>query len=330
VTTDFHAFDSVRGVALQPNGKIVAVGVAGDDIIHEGGGNPVFALARYSQGGSLDASFGTGGKVTTALPDSEADGIVLQPDGKIVVAGVSGLTFALARYKKNGSLDPGFGAGGKITAPTGSASAVALQSNGKIVAAGGGIARYNPNGSPDLGFGTTGKVATPSFEAHALVIQPDGKIVVAGRVQTGKQDFTKLGIRRYKPDGSLDASFGAGGKVETGFGAVYSEANAVARQSNGMLVVAGDSGNGARFVLARYRKNGSLDPGFGSGGKVLTDFTVCAVPALKGKKESAARRAIVNARCSVGGVSGSGRVVSQKPAPGGWHKVGTKVSFRLG
>src|SRR5207247_2165686 len=140
-----------------------------------------FALARYNADGSLDATFGTGGKVTTdfAGDDDQAFAVVLQSDGKIVVAGEAKTSrrgdFALARYNANGSLDATFGTGRKVTTDFAgdddAAFGVALQTGGKIVAAGGAriggfraanagrgedfaLARYNANGSLDATFGT--------------------------------------------------------------------------------------------------------------------------------------------------------------------------------
>src|SRR5262249_54057680 len=148
----------------------------------------------------------TGGKVTTDLGgDETASGVVVRPDGKVVVAGYSfSFTtftddFVLAQYNANGSLDAGFGTGGKVTTDLGGddvAFAVALQPDGKVVVAGYSlsfttftddfaVARYNANGSLDTTFGTGGKVITDLgsdvFEwAYGVALQPDGKIVAAG------------------------------------------------------------------------------------------------------------------------------------------------------
>src|SRR5438128_1850053 len=135
------------------------------------------------------------------IHDDQANGVVAQSDGKLVAAGVAKTSrsqdFALARYNPNGSLDATFGTGGKVTTDFAGnddpAFAVVLQSDGKIVVAGGAktsrsqdfaLARYNANGSLDATFGTGGKVTTDfagnDDEAHALVFQPDGKLVAAG------------------------------------------------------------------------------------------------------------------------------------------------------
>ena len=193
VTTSFGGTnDEALGVALQGDGKIVAVGFT------NAGGAYRFALARYNGDGRLDGTFGTAGQVTTSFGGTfdVAGPVALQDDGKIVAAGVAGGVFALARYD-DGSLDPTFGTAGEVTTSFGgawdAAPSVALQRDGKVVAAGdttngvGGaqfaLARYNGDGSLDRSFGTSGKVTT-SFAgndlANAVAVQGDGKIVAAG------------------------------------------------------------------------------------------------------------------------------------------------------
>src|SRR6266540_534170 len=141
VTTSFGSFyDEIDGLALQPDGKIVAGGY-----VETSSTDSDFGLARYNPNGSLDTSFGTGGKVTTPIgPYALARSLVLQPDGKIVVAGYEydGSTelFAVARYNAGGSLDTSFGTGGKVTTAFagggGLGRSIALQADGKIVETG--------------------------------------------------------------------------------------------------------------------------------------------------------------------------------------------------
>ena len=299
VLTGFGLDNSgAQAVAIQADGKIVAAGF-GQTI-----GGFDFALTRYNADGSFDAGFGSGGKVLTDFGNSRSDfaeAMAIQPDGKIVALGdsrVGGLQpdFALARYNADGSLDSGFGSGGKVLtdfAPVLPGSndlprALAIQADGKIVAAGGSnaggsfdfaLARYNADGSLDAGFGAGGKVLTDlgsrSLDrGNAVAIQADGKIVAAGGgLAGGSFDFALI---RYNADGSLDAGFGAGGKVLTDLGSgSFDEAKAVAIQVNGKIVAVGGSdagGSALDFALARYLADGSLDAGFGAGGKVLTDL----------------------------------------------------------
>ena len=282
-TTDFGGGPDIgQGSVVQPDGKIVVVGHASGD----------FALARYNADGSLDTSFGDGGKQTTDIAGGYDQGraLAVQPDGKIVVAGYTdagGGDFALARYNADGSLDTSFGDGGKQTTDFGDldnqGNALALQPDGKIVVAGstsgeGGydfaLARYNADGSLDTTFGDGGKQTTDfaglDNQGNALALQPDGKIVVAGHACVFGCDFA---LARYNADGSLDTTFGDGGKQTTDFGDSYDQGHAVAVQPDGKIVVAGftDIGGGD-FALARYNADGSLDMSFGDGGKQTTDF----------------------------------------------------------
>ena len=292
VTTAFAY--AANAVALQEDGKIVAAGGACGLDCEFG----AFALARYNPDGSLDATFGTGGTVTTAVGTAYnvARAIALQGDGKIVAAGSAANSFfALARYNPDGSLDATFGMGGKVTMAVGyyagdPANAVVLQRDGKIVAGGYAfngdnvsnfaLARYNPDGRLDTTFGTGGTVTTSAANSNAdywgtaILLQGDGKIVTAGWVE-----FT-FALARYNPDGSLDATFGTGGTVTTIVSTDSSEhndsANALALQRDGKIVAAGASGTGGftQFALARYNPDGSLDATFGTTTTTLTGSTV--------------------------------------------------------
>ena len=235
----------------------------------------------------LDPAFGGGsGIVTTPIGTSAAaDAVVLQPDGKIVAAGAAvqpddSQTFALARYQPNGSLDPAFGSGGIVQSPAGVARAVAVQPDGKIVAAGTNLAqvrlaRYDADGSLDGGFGSGGVVTTPvgtgTAGVTAIVLQPDGKIVVGGESSDGSK--TVFTLVRYDVSGSLDTTFGSGGIVTTQVGTGNSSIEGLALQPDGKIVADGDALNGSSEGvpgLARYNTDGSLDTTFGSGGIVTT------------------------------------------------------------
>ncbi|MFC8450639.1 calcium-binding protein [Kitasatospora sp. NPDC057223] len=283
VLTDFGGgSDEARAVAVQSDGRIVAVGYAGnfDD----------FALTRYNTDGSLDTGFGTGGRVTTDFNggSDEAQAVAVQSDGRIVVAGRSEVPeggfnwFSLARYNTDGSLDTGFGTGGRVVVDFGTggvdeAFGVAVQSDGRIVAAGvtGGdfaLARLAADGSLDTGFGTGGRVTTDfsggADQARAVAVQPDGRIVAAGYTGNSVGDYD-FALARYTANGSPDTGFDGDGKVTTSFGGVEF-GHAVAVQPDGRIVAAGYTGGD--FALARYNTNGSLDGGFGTGGRVTTDF----------------------------------------------------------
>ena len=133
-----------------------------------------------------------------------------------------------------------------------------------------------PGGPGDLDttFGTGGIVTTgfgaASDYARGVAVQSDSKIVVAGYSSNGTQDV--FALARYNTDGSLDTSFGGNGQVTTAFGFGHDRAYSVAVQSDGKIVVAGDSSNGLNddFAVARYNTDGSPDTSFGAGGKVTT------------------------------------------------------------
>jgi uncharacterized delta-60 repeat protein len=294
VITDFAGdLDAASDVAIQGDGKIVALGRAYVSSTFDAD----FALARYNTDGSLDATFGTGGKVNTDFGGDFdlAFGVAIQGDGKIVAAGEtdSGTEgFALARYTTDGSLDTTFDGDGKVTTGFGGfdeAFGVAIQGDGKIVAAGAtfdfdpcctydfALARYNTDGSLDATFGTGGKVTTDFGSdveyASDVAIQGDGKIVAAGFTSSSANDDFALG--RYNTDGSLDATFDGDGKVTTDFAGESDIAEGVAIQGDGKIVAAGCVNcftGSVDFALARYNTDGSLDATFGTGGKVTTDF----------------------------------------------------------
>jgi len=204
LTTRISGQDKAMAVVLQPDGKIVAAGYGSND------GNDDFELVRYNANGRLDPSFDGDGKLTTPIGshNDQANAVALQPDGKIVAAGWSqqdaGDVFALARYNPDGSLDAGFDSDGIVTTPTGYAYAVAVQPDGKIVAAGhDALARYNPDGSLDTGFNGSGIVMTSVGDANAVALQPDGKLVSAGEGYNGQNlDFA---LARYCGGDPCDA-----------------------------------------------------------------------------------------------------------------------------
>jgi uncharacterized delta-60 repeat protein len=252
-------------VAVQSDDKIVVGGL----IQHETGQD--FALARYTITGTLDTTFGSGGTVTTSISDlyDWGSAIAIQPDGKIVMVGRSwgiGYDFALARYNPGGNLDLDFGNSGVVTTNIGQndfASAVALQSDGKIVLAGSvtdemvregfALVRYTPTGTLDLNFGHNGIVTTfigVNAAGYALVLQPDNKIVVAGVAKGG------FALVRYYPNGNLDSTWGNGGIVTTTFGSgKWVESGKAVLQPDGKIVMAGSAqnGNNMGFALARYK-----------------------------------------------------------------------------
>jgi len=268
VRTDFGGNQDIAfAMALQPDGRIV---VAGQCLA----GNHNLAVARYMPDGTLDPSFGAGGKAWTNLHGGyeSAMAVALQPDGRIVLAGMawqksSGFDFAVVRYRPDGRLDTSFGTGGSAT------------------------------------FGFDGQESI----AHAIAVQPDGRIVVAGEtLGTGaRADFALV---RLDADGSLDSTFGERGRILTDFEGGRDVAHALVLQPDGKIVVAGETGRkrattGNDFSLARYSKDGRLDREFGDGGKVLTDIggrvSLDAVAALALQKDGrllAVGRTVISTR----------------------------------
>lgn len=278
---------------IQKDGKIVVAGKRFAD------GDSDVALWRLNPIGTLDTTFGSAGQVVLSLPDFQiALTVALQEDrdGKILAVGSTlgpgpdaAEDFALARFNSDGSPDVTFGTGGLVSTDFGfgadEAFAVALQKDGRIVAAGDatdpdsksvfGLARYLRDGRLDVSFDREGLVTTDfggPADVGGLAIQHDGKIVAAGEVLSGsgKGDFA---LARYQKNGSLDRSFGRAGKVVTDFGVDEADsASGIAIQKDGKIVTVGKTrrnGNN-HFALARYWKNGNLDQSFSGFGRVIT------------------------------------------------------------
>ncbi|HYV90131.1 MAG TPA: T9SS type A sorting domain-containing protein [Chitinophagales bacterium] len=269
------------GLTIQPDDKIIQVGESWSN-----SGIMGFAVARFNTDGSLDNSFGTGGKVLTPIGNAlpYATCAVVQPDGKILIGGTSWSAtgspscFALARYNSNGTLDVDFGVGGKVTTYFGAGDAndydtglaIALQSDGKIVMTGTSyingtdtlakipIVRYNADGSLDNSFGVDGKVSAffPShgyYEPSSIAVQQDQKIVIAGTGTNSpsidsKHDFL---LSRFNTNGSLDSSFGSNGIVITAIDSTINAINSLCLQQDGKIIVAGISYMQG-MVVARY------------------------------------------------------------------------------
>jgi uncharacterized delta-60 repeat protein len=275
-------------------------------------GLPGFTITLAASG-DLDGTFGGDGRVTTNLVPSNpgradyAHDLALQPDGKIVAVGYSydssstsqALYFAVTRYKPDGSLDPTFSGDGRRLLNLGEfgiARAVVVQPNGKIVVAGEvagadgldvGIVRFNSNGTLDTTFSGDGKQITSFGDgdnlAHAVALQSDGKILVAGEGWNGKT--VEFVVYRYLSNGSLDPAFSGDGMISFGFGAGKDDyAVDLALQSDGKIVVAGSSGTWISqgippayvfvgdFAIARLNRNGSLDTTFSGDGRQVTNF----------------------------------------------------------
>src|SRR5438477_2437680 len=313
VMTDINrSTDIAQAVEVQADGKLVVVWQTYN---HNDFSGEDFVVTRYNTDGTLDNSFGSGGRVRTDFPGLAAvpSSVVIQPDGKIVVAGGAFPLFTflgnfeLVRYNPNGSLDTSFGNGGIVTTnfPEGSyASSVALQADGKIIAAGTvfvdfiigdqsdtdfALARYNQHGTLDASFGNGGLVSTDFFamedDAFSVLIQPDGKIVAVGSANNPATYYDFAAVR-YLSNGTIDTTFGVGGKVSTDFGDQnFDRAHSAALQPDGRIVAAGfaisQNGGVQNFAVARYTSNGLLDTTFSRDGITQIDFGNCCQSAYQ-------------------------------------------------
>jgi uncharacterized delta-60 repeat protein len=265
-------------MALQPDGKIVLAGMDGFAFAD-------FAIVRFNADGSLDGSFGNGGRVVTPVTanDDEALAVAIQPDGKIIAAGYaqtnpvnsSFVDFAIVRYHPNGTLDTSFdGDGIFITSfdRNDLAYAVAIQPDSKILASclsqnedfsqtTAVMLRLNADGTLDTTFDADGKLyfSVSGFDTFIDInVQPDAKIVVSG-VSGGEGAL----LGRFNADGSLDTTFDGDGRAVFIANVQFTE---TVTQNDGKIVAVGYT-TGQNFpVIARFNPNGSLDNGFSNGG----------------------------------------------------------------
>ena len=248
ITQVGNSYSNATDAALQIDGKIVVIGNTNTNT-----NGSDFAIVRYNNDGSLDNSFGTGGKLisTIGTGNDYANGLAIQPDGKIVIAGSSDdnkgfEAFAVARYQSNGNPDNSFGQNGKIISHYG---------------------HYIDS--------IKGKYFGQYYyeSAREVVIQTDGKIVVAGQSYSHECDLDYYGgaycqpvfaMVRYNSNGSVDSTFGKNGKVADSLNLYYPSTTAL--QPDGKIVITGSG-----VFAGRYNSDGSLDNSFGIGGKTIVN-----------------------------------------------------------
>jgi uncharacterized delta-60 repeat protein len=279
----YGGFDGANAVALLDDGKIVVCGSASGGP----GKNVDVALYRFNSDGSFDTSF-KGGWTRDDTRNDYARDIEALSDGKLLVGGHGGAVgasapfdFSLARYNRDGTLDTTFGTGGRVVVDLGGseyAYDMTVQTDGKILMAGHSdvglirsfaVVRYNADGSLDTGFGTGGKVVTSVGDGgrasgQSVVVQPDGKILVSGSCyDTGPSGGiidSDFAVVRYNADGTLDTSFGVGGKAIVDFPSKLGFANNLVLLENGKILVGGTINS--QFGVVRLNPDGSLDLSF--------------------------------------------------------------------
>jgi uncharacterized delta-60 repeat protein len=273
----------------------------------------LFALASAAvakpQPGDLDRSFGGDGVALTQISpgSSYADAVAIGRKHRIVVAGYKNRskTIAVARYKPNGHLDPSFSRNGKLATAFGQGrmfpNAVAVGRNGSVVVAGRacspcafGAIKYQPDGKLDKSFGNGGrvKVAFPGNQdssAIAVAITSGGRVVLGGTTcpPLVARDC-KFALARLDRSGTLDPTFGNGGRVITQFTdksgqPIFSAAGGMAIDSHGRIVLGG--GSSARLMLACYGPNGRLVRSFGNDGKVVDSHIDAATAVVSDAKD---------------------------------------------
>ncbi|HSF88605.1 MAG TPA: T9SS type A sorting domain-containing protein [Saprospiraceae bacterium] len=261
-----------KALAVQQDNKIVLGGYVL---------NPIsltneFVVMRFNTNGTPDSTFHDDGIVMTnmGIGAGVANAMLIQPDGKIVLAGQAlneatlRWEIAIVRINPDGSPDQTWDEDGVVFTGSQDADftikAVALQEDRKILVGGFfgtapsnnlfAVARYHPGGGLDETFGTEGIVldsyGDQDNQINSIVLQPDGQILIAGTSLKGNRDL--FAIARLDPDGSFDGTFGEGGVVRP-----VIEQNdgihSIALQEDGKLLVAGESFNGQRFSIVVAR-----------------------------------------------------------------------------
>jgi uncharacterized delta-60 repeat protein len=297
--------DQAEAMALH-NGQIVLAGNSGLG----------FATARFTSQGRVDRSFGAQGRVTTSIGSGHAHAVAVQANGEVVVAGdgyagqdpTSGRGlhgFVLVRYRRDGSLDPGFGGDGIVRTPiagfAGARAVAPLRGGGLLVAGEGSaptgatavLARYRNDGTLDPSFGEGGLVRLRALSsARAISVQPDGRILVTGSIVrcVYKPRVTicirrDLGIARLLSDGRLDRSFGTNGAIYF----PYASGISVQLVRRHILVIGNRAGCRSRrpsrgeprpcigLVLLRRTMDGSPDRRFGGGDGIVLDPSIRGV-----------------------------------------------------
>jgi uncharacterized delta-60 repeat protein len=275
----------IEVMGVQSTGKIIVVGE-----------DTSYCLARYNPNGVLDTTFGTNGVVRADFSGNSTNSVIfamaIQSNDYIIIGGLTEnwLYYTLARYTKDGVLDTSFGVNGKIVSKyasnsnTNTVKKIYIQSDGKIIVTGRcittvkcrAIARFTTTGILDPSFGTGGIMIDPSgynsYYAENSTIQSNGSIVIAGFTYS-----SDIRLFRYTSTGAIDTTFGTSGVTAPFYfkGSDTSLDVHIQCQSNGSIIVIGDTKDTGLFGLARFKPNGTIDASFGSNGTgiIYADFS---------------------------------------------------------
>ncbi len=303
-----HAETIARDVARTPDGKLV---VAGTDSVNGQGTKRDFLAARLAPDGSLDPTFGGDGIATARFDDislDEVNAVAVQPDGKVVVAGVTIQSFnggssrvAVARFGADGQLDATFGTGGLATVAFGTtnsfkqANAIALDSVGRIVLGVSGplvsgtvnaftAIRLTTNGTPDTTFSDDGiaQVAGGNPVTAAVAVGAGDSVLVAGRNATS----SRTEFVRFTAAGVADTSFGTAGK-SIGPVEICRFGCALTIDQSGRPLIAGRLGLNA--IVQRLQPTGGLDTAFANVGTATLHFGHYSASAIDVSVDSTGR-----------------------------------------
>ena len=307
--TSFAGDGYAWSVALLPDGDIVAGGQGAPPQ----GGPSNFLIVRFNADGTLDRGFSADGKAQThfGTQSSAMIDLAVQPDGKIVGVGYTCCDdprFALARYMPDGSLDPAFGNGGRLTTQFGqfaTASGVAVLPGGKIMVSGerdnthGAVARYLPDGTLDTSFGGNGRAITPNlnYEGGDLAISSDGSAILSGTLHGSSTNH--IALTRFTPDGTFDTSFGTNGLAVAQIPESAEGDGTVAIQPDGKIVATGSRDLSNAFTAARWNADGTPDADFGDSGAASASFH-------SGRSNSVGLTLTPDGGILTGGLAGSG------------------------
>lgn len=322
-----HSFtfrNSCKGLAVQPDGKIL---VAGNENGSNAGSTIIPCLSRYNSDGTVDYAFGDSGRVALRF-DPVSSGTFFKPfvvtGGKILAVGMSngningGTTgYGIMRFNSDGTLDPTFGNNGKVVVPAGVQSSMyaLMQPDGKIVIAGEnrpypdpprfGAARFFQNGVIDSTFGTNGIFLVPFSHNYtgfgSLMLQPDGKVLITG-TRSNPIAFYEFHTLRLTANGVIDTSFGTNGFVNVNFNSYVACHDGLVYPNGNILLAGRYPPNNEDAGFAQLTSTGVLDSSFGYGNGTFTH------PIDSVNNRSHARRVLLdsNGRLIVGGLTDNG------------------------